>query len=170
MKRACTGVMTLTKLFGVLAALGHGVMMALVPLPTLFTDEYTAGVKFLPSMAVGCLLVYPLTCTVLFATTPLSEFVDTLCSMEVYKVRTCMVPGLLAGIIWGCGNISGIYAFQYIEFFLVIAFVQCNSIVSEVYGIFCYKELTRFWDIVFFVLCSFCIVIGCALLAVGVYE
>lgn len=51
-------------------------------------------------------------------------------------------PALLTGLLWSAGNVSSILAIQHLGLAVGWPLVQCQLIVSTVWGIVYYKEVT----------------------------
>ncbi|KAK3236895.1 hypothetical protein CYMTET_52990, partial [Cymbomonas tetramitiformis] len=76
-------------------------------------------------------------------------------------------PALLTGLLWSGGNFSSIYATQYLGMALGWPLVQCQLIVSTLWGVFYYEEITGSRSIVVLLLSSLLMLLGVIIL--GVY-
>jgi hypothetical protein len=62
--------------------------------------------------------------------------------MPPWHLDVAAKPALLTGLLWSAGNVSSILAIQHLGLAVGWPLVQCQLIVSTVWGIFYYREVT----------------------------
>merc|ERR1719265_1352785 len=100
-------------------------------------DGHTlAAIAFLPSLAIGILVVTP----VLF----LLYFAPTLASgvLPKFHVSVAALPGFLTGCFWGMGNFSAMFASTYLGQTVGFPLTQTCIIINGLWGTLFYKEIS----------------------------
>eukprot|EP00485_Elphidium_margaritaceum_P003142 CAMPEP_0202686970 /NCGR_PEP_ID=MMETSP1385-20130828/2707_1 /ASSEMBLY_ACC=CAM_ASM_000861 /TAXON_ID=933848 /ORGANISM="Elphidium margaritaceum" /LENGTH=394 /DNA_ID=CAMNT_0049341663 /DNA_START=24 /DNA_END=1208 /DNA_ORIENTATION=+ len=167
-----------------------GLCMAVLPLPSLYASEASAGLNFFLSFGVGCIVVIPLSATIAVFTLHMSsqptttdddgkkermmipyELLYRMASFdnEIWHFKQVVMPAVSAGIVWGIGNICGFCSFLYLSYTIAISFVQCNVIVAMFLGIVLWKEVQNKVEIVTLCFLSLGLVAGCAVVVYGVF-
>jgi len=79
----------------------------------------------------------------------------------IVKPRVSLVPGVIAGCLWSCGNVCQIYAT--LNFGTTVGFplVMCNMMVAGLWGVFYYNEAKS-------ILLKFLFIVSCLTLLGGV--
>jgi len=148
---------------GAFFAVLTGIFGGSVGFPTNWTDDdcNCARLKFLISFAVGCLLVVPITAA------------WALCSAKglgkvEWHLQTCLVPGLLAGVVWNCANVASYYAIESLSYGVAYPIMQSSLVIANLWGVFVFKEVTDKKVICALFVCAFVVMGGCGLITVGV--
>eukprot|EP01083_Nonionella_stella_P058506 153188_1 len=172
-----------------------GIFMAVLPLPSLYTDEASAGLNFFVSFGIGCLIVIPLSAMITVFTHKAQQNqtntegkptgntrgdassvipYELLYQMMTFDDRVwhfgqVVIPAVSAGIVWSIGNICGFCSFLYLSYTIAVSFVQCNVIVAMILGVLLWKEITNKMEIFVLFLLSLVLVGGCAVVVYGVF-
>eukprot|EP00484_Ammonia_sp_Unknown_P021810 CAMPEP_0197028298 /NCGR_PEP_ID=MMETSP1384-20130603/8014_1 /TAXON_ID=29189 /ORGANISM="Ammonia sp." /LENGTH=392 /DNA_ID=CAMNT_0042457277 /DNA_START=78 /DNA_END=1253 /DNA_ORIENTATION=+ len=164
-----------------------GICYCSVPLPSLFVDEYSAGIKFSLSFGIGCLIVLPLSIfTValmnciraqheeedeLETTFSVKDLCWSLVSFdeELWHFSSACLAGIGAGCVWGLGNLVGICTFLYLPYVVVAAYVQFHCVVSLLWGICLWKEITQIVEMIAISALTLTLIGGCIMVTFGVY-
>ena len=146
---------------GIIFAIMTGLFGGSIGFPSNWTsdDDNNSRLKFLVSFAVGCCCIFPITLGWIF-------FVA---KNEIkWHLKTCLIPGLLAGLIWNCANVASLYAIQSLSYGVAYPIMQSSLIVANLWGIFVWKEVTD--KKIICVLFAFCFIVmaGCGLITIGV--
>ena len=81
--------------------------------------------------------------------------------------RTCLVPGLLAGLVWNAGNVASLYAIQSVGYGVAYPIMQSSLIVANLWGIFVWREVTEKRTICLIFVFGLIVMAGCGLITVG---
>ena len=159
-----------------------GIFLAVLPLPSLYTDFESEGLKFFLSFGIGCCIVMPLAAFMIIFV-PKQEieayeeskgiilwklicFKEDIWKYKQYKVIIC---ALLAGIIWSGGNICGFLSFLYLDYTVAVSFVQCNVIIALFLSIVLWKEITNKTEIIILSILCLGLIAGCIVVVYGVF-
>jgi len=148
-------------LIGALFAVMTGIVGGSVGFPSNWTsdEDNDSRLKFLISFAVGCCCIIPI--TTVWACFISSEKVQ-------WHWKTCLVPGLLAGLVWNIGNVASLYAIQSVGYGVAYPIMQSSLIVANLWGIFVWKEVTEKRVICLIFLFGLIVMAGCGLITIGV--
>mmetsp|Transcript_62409 Transcript_62409/g.56272 ORF Transcript_62409/g.56272 Transcript_62409/m.56272 type:complete len:398 (-) Transcript_62409:55-1248(-) len=164
-----------------------GICYCLVPLPSLYVTEYSAGIKFSLSFGIGCLIVLPLSILNILIINPFhkKEDVDGNDEMsistkdliwklisfneELYHFKSACLAGIGGGFVWGIGNLMGICTFLYLDYVIVMVYVQFHIVVSLLYGICIWKEITQTIEMISLSFLTLTLIGGCIIVTYGVY-
>jgi Transmembrane family, TMEM144 of transporters len=58
-----------------------------------------------------------------------------------FQVRLAAGPALSTGLMWSLGNFFSIYATEFLGMAIAFPLVQCNLVVSSLWGILYYREV-----------------------------
>jgi len=153
---------TMSNLFlGGFFAVMTGIVGGSVGFPSNWTsdEDNDSRLKFLISFAVGCCCIIPI--TMIWACFVSEERVK-------WHWKTCLVPGLLAGLVWNIGNVASLYAIQSIGYGVAYPIMQSSLIVANLWGIFVWKEVTEKRVICLIVTFGLIVMAGCGLITVGI--
>lgn len=143
---------------GVLWAIAVGAFGGSILAPMHYVPEEKQGLVFLPSFGLGCLLVSP------------SVF-GLYCLMggptPKLHIREALVTGSLSGLIWNVGNLLSILAIPIVSYGVAYPIMQCAILVSGMWGIYVFDEITNASTIQVFWIGGATLVIGGFLLAVS---
>ena len=142
---------------GMLWACLVGIVGGSILAPLHYVPEDKQGLVFVPSFGFGALL-----------TSPLILGIHILCSrggVPPFHFKESIGTGLLSGIIYNVGNVCSILAIPVIGYKIAYPLLQCAILVSAIWGIYVFEEITRPNAIVVFWVGSFIVVFGAVLLA-----
>eukprot|EP01084_Bolivina_argentea_P190919 327969_1 len=146
-------------IFGAIFAVITGIFGGSIGFPSNWTNDNNSKLKYLISFAVGCCCIIPIT------------FIWVFCfsSNKIkWHFNTCLIPGLLAGLIWNIANVASLYAIESLSYGVAYPIMQSSLIVANLWGIFVWKEVTdKNVIILLFVFC-FIVMTGCGLITIGV--
>ena len=129
--------------------------------PIHYAPPQKLGLFFVPSFGLGTLVVSPI----------LFGIHVVLCSREegipLFHINESLVTGLLSGVIYNIGNVCSILAIPIIGYKIAYPLLQCAILVSAMWGIYAFKEITLPSAIFVFWMGSFIVIIGAVLLAVS---
>ena len=150
-------------LLGVLFAVLTGIFGGSIGFPSNWTSakDNNDKLKYLISFAVGCCCVIPITSIYVLVAKKNGKHID-------WYPRICVVPGLLAGVVWNIANIASLYAIESLTYGVAYPIMQSSLIVANLWAIFVWKEVTD--KNVIALLFIFCVVVmgGCGLITIGV--
>jgi len=85
-------------------------------------------------------------------------------SLPSFHFKDMLRPGMLAGLLYSIGNLSGIVSIQKLGNFMGYSLNQSSMIVSGLWGIFYYKEIPGLKNILGFILSSVIVFVGIILM------
>mmetsp|Transcript_24371 Transcript_24371/g.37546 ORF Transcript_24371/g.37546 Transcript_24371/m.37546 type:complete len:349 (+) Transcript_24371:328-1374(+) len=143
---------------GVLWACSVGFFGGSILVPLQYVPPQAQGLVFLPSFGIGTMFLSPL---VFYA----------------HKFRTGALPplhakqalgtGLASGLIWNTGNLLSILAIPSVGYGVAYPIMQCAILVSGMWGIYAFQEITDRKTILVFWGGGAILVLGGALLALS---
>lgn len=86
-------------------------------------------------------------------------------SLPSFHFKDMLRPGMLAGLLYSIGNLSGIVSIQKLGNFMGYSLNQSSMIVSGLWGIFYYKEIPGVKNILGFILSSVIVFVGIILMS-----
>ncbi|BBN10202.1 hypothetical protein MPTK1_5g01810 [Marchantia polymorpha subsp. ruderalis] len=122
---------------GILCAIFVGVSNGSFLIPFKYATKEIHGVEYLVSFGVGAVTI--------------SSAILTIYSMlQVYRgkpppsfhFKAVAGPGLLTGVLWSAGNVCSIVATEYLGMALGWPLVQCQLLVSAMWAVFYYEEVS----------------------------
>lgn len=139
-----------------------GVLGGSILAPMHYVPLEKQGLLFVPSFGLGTLLVSPI----------LFGIHVVLCSsreegIPPFHIKESLGAGLMSGIIYNIGNVCSILAIPIIGYKVAYPLLQCAILVSALWGIYVFQEITLPSSIFMFWIGSFIVVIGAVLLAVS---
>ena len=143
---------------GVLWALGVALTGGSILAPLHYVSPDKQGLVFLPSFGVGALLVSPVVLWV---------YLLTVDRVPPLHLQEALVPGMLSGLIWNLSNLLAIIAIPAISYGVAYPILQCALLISGLWGIYVFQEITDAATIVVFWVGGLVLVCGGALLAVA---
>ena len=151
------------------------VFLSLIPVPSLYATEGTAGLKFFFSFGIGCLMVAPLS-AVMVVITAREQVGEHSLFYHVVRFRNegwhfteVALPAMSGGVVWSIGNICGFMAFLYLSFAIVNSFVQCQVIASMLLSIVLWREFNTAIEIGIILSLALLMVGGCVGVVYGVF-
>eukprot|EP00551_Chaetoceros_affinis_P010538 CAMPEP_0203668180 /NCGR_PEP_ID=MMETSP0090-20130426/4873_1 /ASSEMBLY_ACC=CAM_ASM_001088 /TAXON_ID=426623 /ORGANISM="Chaetoceros affinis, Strain CCMP159" /LENGTH=332 /DNA_ID=CAMNT_0050532549 /DNA_START=82 /DNA_END=1077 /DNA_ORIENTATION=+ len=134
---------------GVLWAISVGIFGGSILAPMHYADDQ--GLMFLPSFGIGAIL-----------TAPLVLLVHFLCTKEVpaFHWKEALLPGISSGVIYNAGNALSMMAISSIGYYVAYPILQCAILVSGVWGICLFREITNRKSIIAFFIGGFTLLMG----------
>jgi len=144
---------------GIAAALFNGIWGGANLVPSHFSP--LGGVRFVISFATGALIA---NAVLVVGYALLSRFWWK-CPLPSPQLRVMALPGFFAGVLWSTGNFCSLYAVSTVGQGIGYSLVQSCVIVSGMWGILYYRELSGRPVIYWFFCCLVCMlgVVGLAL-------
>ncbi|KAL7493692.1 hypothetical protein ACHAWT_003842, partial [Skeletonema menzelii] len=142
---------------GLFFAFLNGLLAATIMIPLHYAPPHsTQGIGYSMSFGVAAMIV------VLFAwllrwiicAVQCRSVKDGYQSLPSFHFKDMLRPGMLAGLLYSIGNLSGIVSIQKLGNFMGYSLNQSSMIVSGLWGIIYYKEIPGFKNIVGFILSS----------------
>lgn len=132
---------------GIFCAFLNGVNSGSVLVPMHYSG--IKGLEFAPSFAIGALNALISAWLVRFLyhyykTGYISTAFYTLPSMHLRKM---ILPGTISGTLWQIGSIGGMLSVSFFGQGIGMSIGQSSLVVSGLWGIFYFKEVTRSWKI-----------------------
>jgi len=124
--------------------------------PLRFLPKDAAGINYISSFGIGVLAV-----------TPVCAFFYFLIKREipVFHFKAAFIPGVLTGLLWNIGNYCSIYATLYLGLTIGFPLTQVALVVSGLWGMFAFKELSGVWTITVWWISVVILLTGAALLS-----
>ncbi|KAL2612270.1 hypothetical protein R1flu_023962 [Riccia fluitans] len=120
-------------LYSVLVGVSNGSFL----IPFKYANKETHGVEYLVSFGIGALTVSSL---ILGVYSLLQIYLGK--PAPSFHFRAAMGPGLLTGVLWSAGNVCSIVTTQYLGMALGWPLVQCQLLVSAMWAVFYYEEVS----------------------------
>eukprot|EP00986_Skeletonema_menzelii_P003265 scaffold980_cov140-Skeletonema_menzelii.AAC.4 len=152
---------------GLFFAFLNGLLAATIMIPLHYAPPHsTQGIGYSMSFGVAAMIV------VLFAwllrwiicAVQCRSVKDGYQSLPSFYFKDMLRPGMLAGLLYSIGNLSGIVSIQKLGNFMGYSLNQSSMIVSGLWGIIYYKEIPGFKNIVGFILSSVIVFVGILLM------
>jgi glucose uptake protein GlcU len=124
--------------------------------PMHYVPQEKQGLLFLPSFGFGCLLISP---------TVFGLYCRNAPAVPPLHLRQALVTGLLSGLLWNIGNFLSILAIPILSYGVAYPIMQCAILVSGIWGIYGFREITDTSTIQVFWAGGATLVIGGAVLA-----
>merc|ERR1711971_1372584 len=86
---------------------------------------------------------------------------------KLWHFKSACLAGIGAGCVWGIGNLMGICTFLYLDYVIVMVYVQFHIIVSLLWGLFLWKEITQTIEMIALSFLSLGLIGGCVLVTYG---
>jgi glucose uptake protein GlcU len=148
-------------LLGMATAVAAGAVGGLILAPVLAAPKEVQGYQFLPSMALGVLIVSP-ALTSLLTCVPRHTFKFS----QVIK-SPAAGPGMAAGLVWNLGNLACILAVtdKHVGLAVAMPIMQCGLFVAGIWGIVLFREVQGARALALYWLSGGVLIAGAALLA-----
>lgn len=152
---------------GLFFAFLNGLLAATIMIPLHYAPPHsTQGIGYSMSFGIAAMIV------VLFAwllrwiicAVQCRSVKDGYQSLPSFYFKDMLRPGMLAGLLYSIGNLSGIVSIQKLGNFMGYSLNQSSMIVSGLWGIIYYKEIPGFKNIVGFILSSVIVFVGILLM------
>eukprot|EP00899_Mesostigma_viride_P017118 jgi/Mesvir1/25407/Mv01441-RA.1 len=129
--------------------------------PLKYANTEVKGVEYLVSFGVGAFVV---TAVLLLAYFTGLRMMGR--PVPDFQFRVAAKPALTTGLLWSVGNFCSIYATQYLGMAVGWPLVQCQLLVSGLWGIFYYEEVTGSRAIALFFLSALVVLAGVVMLSI----
>jgi len=120
-------------IFGVLCALTLGVLNGSMMVPLNYAPKSSQGINYIVPFSIGVLLVTPVFSILYFL---------IIRKIPQFHIRYALLPGMITGLLWQVGNFCSIYATLYLGLAIVFPLTQIALVVSGLWGIIAFKELS----------------------------
>lgn len=151
---------------GVMVAVIVGITNGSFMIPLEYANKDVVGVEYIISFGVGAITV-----TLSVLAIHCAILVSRGKPLPLFHFSVVAGPALLTGLFWSAGNFCSIYATMYLGMSLGWPLVQCQLIVSALWAVFYYKEVTDRRLIAGLLSSSLVVVLGAAVLAkFGTYK
>lgn len=138
-----------------------GILNGSFLIPLEYAHKDVVGVEYLVSFGVGSMVM---TLVVLGIHCLLQIFLGHHCPSFQFKVAAG--PALLTGLFWSAGNFLSIYATMYLGITVGWPLVQCQLLISALWAVVYYKEVTFGIGATLLVGSSLVVVAGAVMLSV----
>lgn len=92
------------------------------------------------------------------------QFVRTR-KLPKFEVKITLLPGVVAGLLWNAGNICSVFAAEYLGMTIGFPLTQMALLVSALWGMILFKEITRIPAIISFFSAALILIGGAVLLS-----
>merc|ERR1712032_475896 len=79
-------------------------------------------------------------------------------SLKMHKQT--LIPGILSGVLWNISNVLSLIAIPIIGYSVAYPLLQSAVLVSSLWGIYFFKEMTDQWTIIVFWCSSIILIVG----------
>jgi len=150
-----------------------GIWAGSIMVPLQFSNSETKGLGFVFSFAIGATLV-TISLWILrffyyyfFLVSPLSEkrYLQAYHTLPSFHVKVMLLPGSTAGLLWSIGNIGSILSVTYLGEGIGYSVTQSAMLISGLWGIFWFREITNSHDIHMWIISAIVTIIGILLLS-----
>jgi len=114
---------------GYVVAVLTGLFGGSVGFPSTFAPEEASMIKFIPSFGCGALLAFPLSAIALYG------------KPNRWYIQECLLPGVIAGVLWNAGNILSIYAIDKLGYSMAYPIMQSSLLLTQMLGIVLFQEI-----------------------------
>lgn len=152
---------------GLFFAFLNGLLAATIMIPLHYAPPHsTQGIGYSMSFGIAAMTVVVFAWLLRWFVCALQcrSVKDGYHSLPSFHFKDMLRPGMLAGLLYSIGNLSGIVSIQKLGNFMGYSLNQSSMIVSGLWGIFYYKEIPGFNNILGFILSSVIVFIGIILM------
>lgn len=137
-----------------------GVLNGSFLIPLKYAHQDVVGVEYLVSFGVGSMIMTLLVLGAYWSSHKLFGH-----DFPSFQVKVASGPALLTGLFWSAGNFLSIYATLYLGISLGWPLVQCQLLISALWAVFYYKEVSSSMAAAVLVASSLVVVAGAVLLS-----
>eukprot|EP01119_Soliformovum_irregulare_P018063 TRINITY_DN5475_c0_g1_i1.p1 TRINITY_DN5475_c0_g1~~TRINITY_DN5475_c0_g1_i1.p1 ORF type:complete len:343 (-),score=79.59 TRINITY_DN5475_c0_g1_i1:69-1097(-) len=148
------------KIAGLACAVALGILNGSMMVPLKKAPAESGGVIYIVSFGIGVMAVTPV-CVGLFL---LGQYCLTK-EFPALHFRIAFIPGFISGFIWSLGNWCSVYATIYLGLTIGFPLTQTALVVSGLWGIIVFKEMTGFFPILFWTISVMILLTGAFLLS-----
>jgi len=130
---------------GILGAVINGITAGSMFCPIHFLDENTRGIRYSFSFGVGAFIANTALWILryFYYLHSTRSFSDAYYALPSFHFKDIWRPGCLSGLLWGSGNIFSIVAVSTLGQGVGYSVIQSSLLISGLWGIFWYKEVTE---------------------------
>ena len=152
---------------GLAGACFNGIWGGSIMAPMHFASENTSGLGYAISFAIGaslvCLSMWA--CRFLYHYYRTRSVVVAFAALPSFHLRVMWIPGGIAGTLWSLGNICSMLSVQGLGEGVGYSVVQASMLVSGLWGIFFFKEVSGTMTIIRWFLFALFTITGILLLS-----
>jgi len=152
------------QMLGITFALVVGLAGGSILVPMQYVSDAHSGLVFVPSLGIGAGFFSLFVPLIYF--TANGEIKDM--TIEDLKLKSCLLPGILAGTIWNLGNVASIWAIPRLGYSVAYPMMQCALLVSGCWGVFVFREIQHPKTIAILFISGAILLAGAAVLSVSV--
>lgn len=141
---------------GVFWACAVGLFGGSILAPTHYLQPDEQGLAVLPSFGIGCVILAPI---VLLGNNLWTK------QLPPFNLQNALIPGLFSGLLWNISNLLSLIAIPSIGYGVAYPLLQAAVLVSGLWGISVFKEITDRRTIVVFWIAGGILLLGAAMLA-----
>eukprot|EP00985_Skeletonema_marinoi_P015308 scaffold7874_cov128-Skeletonema_marinoi.AAC.2 len=152
---------------GLFFAFLNGLLAATIMIPLHYAPPHsTQGIGYSMSFGIAAMIVVLFAWLLRWMVCALQcrSVVKGYQSLPSFHFKDMLRPGMLAGLLYSIGNLSGIVSIQKLGNFMGYSLNQSSMIVSGLWGIFYYKEIPGFKNILGFISSSVIVFVGILLM------
>jgi len=158
---------TTPRLIGISCSGFGGVWGGTQMVPLQYSSEETQGLGFIISFAIGAVIW---TCILWFIRymyyyNKLKSATEAYYALPSFHVKTMYFAGSISGLLWSLGNICSIISVTYLGEGIGFSVTQGSMLISGLWGIFHFKEITQAHDIRMWIVMAIITITGILLLS-----
>lgn len=134
-----------TRNLGFIIAVIGGIWGGSVMVPLHYVDSKSKGFNYVLSFAIGTSIVNILSWIIRFYyiwNTSSRNLRTAYLALPSFHIRTMLIPGACSGALYCCGNLASIVSVTYLGEGVGYSMTQSSMLVSGLWGIFWYREIT----------------------------
>eukprot|EP00568_Trieres_chinensis_P019933 CAMPEP_0183326646 /NCGR_PEP_ID=MMETSP0160_2-20130417/82779_1 /TAXON_ID=2839 ORGANISM="Odontella Sinensis, Strain Grunow 1884" /NCGR_SAMPLE_ID=MMETSP0160_2 /ASSEMBLY_ACC=CAM_ASM_000250 /LENGTH=399 /DNA_ID=CAMNT_0025494679 /DNA_START=72 /DNA_END=1271 /DNA_ORIENTATION=- len=134
---------------GLAMAMLNGLLAATIMVPLHWAGPNTRGLPYSISFGIGAVIITTLMWLLRFLhhAYHLRSWKDAFVALPSFHIKVMWRPGCLSGLLFSIGNISGIVSITTLGDFTGYSLGQASLLVSGLWGIFWYREVTAASDV-----------------------
>lgn len=152
---------------GLFFAFLNGLLAATIMIPLHYAPPHsTQGIGYSMSFGIAAMLVVIFAWILRWMVCAIQcrSVADGYQSLPSFHFKDMLRPGMLAGLLYSIGNLSGIVSIQKLGNFMGYSLNQSSMIISGLWGILYYKEIPGLQNILGFFLSSVIVFVGIILM------
>ena len=129
---------------GLACAVFNGLWGGSIMVPMHYSSGNTSGLGYVISFAIGAMivLIFMWACRLLYHFGRTTSIVKAYASLPCFHFQIMWIPGGIAGTLWSVGNICSMLSVQGLGEGVGYSVIQAAMLVSGLWGILFYKEVT----------------------------
>ena len=141
----------------------NGLLAATIMIPLHYAPPHsTQGIGYSMSFGIAAVIVVLVAWLLrwMIRAVQCRSLIEGYLSLPSFHFKVMLRPGMLAGLLYSIGNLSGIVSIQKLGNFMGYSLNQSSMIISGLWGIFYYKEIPGCANIIGFILSSVIVLVG----------